>query len=172
MSHFNAKTLSFYGIAIGTVVVLFNVVSAYGNANLKAPHPIGDQYRINAQNLPGCLKSDALMLDIKQSGIYLVGSLLPAKTDAQTATIAEEKPSLHGRLNNQKLSLEGEIPWIASCHNSAGQADASRSPLSVKIQGVVNGETLSGQFALSSTSTAVEFTSRREAQKEQQGSAH
>lgn len=71
-----------------------------------------------------------------------------------------------------RLNLEGEIPSIASCNNSAGQADASRRPLSVKIQGVVNGETLSGQIALSSTPTAAEFTSRREAQKEEQGSAH
>lgn len=172
MSHFNAKTLSFYGIAISSVVVLFNVVSAYGNANLKAPRFMGGGYRIDAQNLPGCLKSDTLVLDIKQSGIYLVGSLLPAKTDARTATIADEKPSLHGRLNNQQLNLEGEIPWITSCNNSAGQADASRRPLSVKIQGVVNEETLTGQIALSSTSTAAEFTSRREAQKEEQGSAH
>lgn len=170
MSHFNLKTLSFYGIAITSVVVLFRVVSAYGNANLKAPPPIGGQYRIDAQNLPGCLKSDALMLNVQQSGIYLVGFLLPAKTDVRTATVAEEKPSLSGRLSNQQLSLQGAIPWISSCNNE--QADASKGSLSVKIQGVVNGETLTGQIALSSIPTAAEFTARREAPTEQPGKEH
>jgi hypothetical protein len=37
MSHFNAKTLSFYGIAIGSVLLLFKTVSAYGETKLKAP---------------------------------------------------------------------------------------------------------------------------------------
>jgi hypothetical protein len=106
MSHFNLKSIAFYGIAISSVVVLFRIVSTYGEANLKAPPSIGGSYQINAQNLPECLKSDALVLNIKQSGIYLNGSLLPAKTDVQTATIAEEKPSLNGRLDNQQLSLQ------------------------------------------------------------------
>ena len=91
MSHFNLKSLAFYGIAISSVVVLFKVVTAYGETNLKAPPPIGGPYRISAQNLPGCLKADTLVLNIKQSGIYLFGSLLPAKTTAQIETVAEEQ---------------------------------------------------------------------------------
>jgi hypothetical protein len=172
MSHFNVKTLSFYGLAIIAVVVLFNVVSAYGNANLKAPAPIGGQYRINAQNLPGCLKSEDLVLDIKQSGIYLVGSLLPAKTDVRTATIANEKPSLHGRLSNQQLSLDGGLPWITGCNNSAEPANVSKGPLSVKIQGSVNNKALSGQMALSSIPTTAEFTAQRQEPTEKQGQEH
>ncbi len=165
MSHFSLKSLSFYGIAITSVVVLFQAVSAYGNANLKAPPPIGGPYRIDAQNLPGCLKSEALVLNIQQSGIYLVGSLLPGKTDAQTAIIAEEKPSLTGQLSNQNLSLEGSIPWITNC-NAAGQANASQGSPSLKVQGLVNKKTLTGQISLSSIPTPAEFTAQREAQTE------
>jgi hypothetical protein len=169
MSHFNLKSLAFYGVAIGSVVLLFRVVSVYGEANLKAPPAVGGSYRISAQNLPGCLKSDTLVLDIKQSGTYLFGSLLPGKTDAKTATMAEEKPSLTGRLSTQQLSIEGPIPWVSSCNKPVAQADGSGGTISVKIQGVINEETLDGQIALSSTPTAAEFTAQREAPVEQAG---
>lgn len=64
-------------MAISSVVVLFKVVTAYGETNLKAPPAIGGPYRISTQNLPGCLKANRLVLNIKQSSIYLFGSLLP-----------------------------------------------------------------------------------------------
>ncbi|HEY9636217.1 MAG TPA: hypothetical protein V6D14_22615 [Coleofasciculaceae cyanobacterium] len=172
MSHFSLKTLTFYGVAIGSVVILFRVVSAYGETSLKAPPPIGGSYRISAQNLPECLKSDTLVLNINQSGVYLFGSLLPGKADTQIATVAEEKPSLTGRLsNNQQLSLSGPAPWVTSC-NAPKQADTSEGTISVKIQGVVKGETLAGQIRLSSTSAPAEFTAQREAPVEQAGNKH
>lgn len=167
MSHFSLKSLTFYGVAIGSVVVLFKVVSAYGEANLKAPPPVGGVYRISAENLPGCLKSNTLVLNIQQSGTYLFGSLLPAKTDAKTTTVAGEKPSLTGRLSDRQLNVSGSVPWVKSCNNSDGQADASGGTLSVRVQGIVTGENLSGQISLSSTPVPTEFTAQREAIVEQ-----
>lgn len=168
MRHFNWKSLAFYGGAIAVVIVLFKAVTAYGNANLKAPLAIGGDYRLDAQTLPGCLKSDALLLHIQQSGIYLNGSLRSADGNTQLATAAQEKPSLTGQMNVDQLNLVGSVPFVRSCKNVAQQSDASPHPLSVKIQGVVNGETLTGQIALSSVPTAAEFTAQREAQKEKQ----
>lgn len=165
MSHFNLKSLTFYGVAISSVVILFKVVTAYGEANLKAPLAIGGSYRINAQTLPGCLKSDALVLTIKQSGIYLNGSLLPAKSNPQLEKIAEEKPSLTGQLNYPQLNLSGSIPLVSSCNRSS-------NPDWVQIRGVVNGETLVGQIALNSTPMAVEFTAEHEKLVEQQENPH
>jgi hypothetical protein len=172
MSHFNLKSLAFYGTAIAAVVILFRVVSAYGEANLKAPPPVGEHYRINAQNLPGCLKSDALLLNIKQSGIYLNGSLLPANSSTQVETIAEEKPSLSGQLSYPQLSLSGSVPWVTNCNNAGGQANGSKDTISVKIQGVVQGETIRGQITLNSVPTAAEFTAQREAPTKQPGKEH
>lgn len=172
MSHFNLKSFAFYGIAISSVVVLFKVVTAYGETNLKAPPPIGGSYRISAQNLPGCLKADTLVLNIKQSGIYLFGSLLPAKTTVQIETVAEEKPSLTGRMSNQQLIVEGPIPWVSSCNNPVAQADNSGGSSRVKIQGVVKGETLTGQIILNSTPQAAEFTAQREVPMEQPENKH
>lgn len=172
MSHFNLKSLAFYGVAIGSVVVLFKVVTAYGETRLKAPPPIGGAYRISAQNLPGCLQSDELVLDIQQSGIYLFGSLLPTTINEKAATVAEEKPSLTGNFQNQQLHLEGSIPWISGCNASVKQANGAAGSNWVKIQGVVKGETLVGQIALSSTPTATEFTAQREARAEQSRSKH
>ncbi len=172
MSHFNLKSLTFYGGAIGVVVVLFNVVTAYGKTNLKAPPNIDGRYRLSAQNLPGCLQSDALVLNIKQSGIYLNGSLLPAQTNTHIETLAQEKPSLNGEFKSPNLSVSGSVPWVSSCKNATGEAEASGHPLSVNIQGVVQGETLTGQITLSSMPSAAEFTAQRETPVEQPGKEH
>jgi hypothetical protein len=111
-SHFNLKTLSFYGVAIGSVVILFNVVSAYGEANIKAPPAINGNYRLKAKNLPKCVNSEDLILHIQQSGIYLNGSLLPENNNSHAQTSAEEKPSLNGQLQNQQVQLLGSAHFL------------------------------------------------------------
>ncbi|HCF30241.1 MAG TPA: hypothetical protein DEV81_24275, partial [Cyanobacteria bacterium UBA11049] len=69
-NHFNFKSLAFYGIAIASVLILFKIVTAYGEKNLKAPVPIEGRYRLNlAQNIPICPQESNLVLDIQQSGI-------------------------------------------------------------------------------------------------------
>lgn len=168
MSHFNWKSLSFYGAAIVAVVLLFRGVTAYGKANLNAPPKIDGRYRLSAQNLPDCLKSNTLLLNIQQSGVYLNGSLLPEGNNAQLETRAQEKPSLTGRFIHPQVSLMGSVPLLSNCRTLTQQANASGHPLWVKIQGVVQGETLTGKISLSSTPTAAEFTAQREAQKEKQ----
>lgn len=76
MSHFNAKTLSFYGIAISSVLLLFKIVSTYGETKLKAAPNINGTYELaKAENLPQCLQNRQLVLNIEQSGIYLFGNL-------------------------------------------------------------------------------------------------
>ena len=157
MNHFKVKSLTFYGISIVSVVIIFNVVAAYGE-KIKAAPPIGGDYRIESENLPECLKSEALVLNIKQSGVYLFGSLFPANSTEQTITIAEEKPSLSGRFEQGQVSLNGEIPLISQCNN--GQ---------IKIQGKLDGETLSGKIGVSSNPGETDFTAKREKPKEQPG---
>lgn len=161
MSHFSLKSLAFYGVAIGSVVLLFNGVSRYGETRLKAPPKVEGRYRISAQNLPGCLKSDALVLNIQQSGIYLFGSLFPANFSEQQVTIAEEKPSLAGLSNSQQLTLEGSATELASCNNSATSTPTESANL-VKIEGQVTNATFNGKISHSSLPEAVEFTAQRE----------
>jgi hypothetical protein len=149
-SHFNLKTLSFYGVAIGSVVILFNVVSAYGEANIKAPPVINGNYRLKAKNLPECVNSEDLILNIQQSGIYLNGSLLPANNDSHVQTIAEEKPSLNGQLQKNKVQLLGSAPFLNNCNNPT-----------VQMQGTVNGNKLQGNFTLSPNSEKIEFIAEK-----------
>lgn len=168
MGHFNFKSLAFYGVAIGSVLLLFEVVTAYGEANLKASAPIDGRYRLTlAQNLPSCLKSDALVLTIQQSGIYLNGSLLPAQTNAQMPTSAQNKPSLTGQTGNQQLSLSGTVPSSTFCNNPDSQALAIARPKdnpfsSVRIQSRVEGEKLEGKMTGSGIPEAIGFTAQRE----------
>ncbi len=94
-------------------------------------------------------------------------SILVPKTDAKTTTVTGEKPSLTGRLSDRQLNVSGSVPWVKSCNNSDGQADASGGTLSVRVQGIVTGENLSGQISLSSIPVPTEFTAQREAMVEQ-----
>jgi len=68
MSHFNFKSLTFYGIAITSVLALFKVVTAYGESNLNASTSINGRYRLSYTQ-PNCRQANALLLTIEQSGI-------------------------------------------------------------------------------------------------------
>lgn len=154
MNHFKIQSLMFYGIAIGSVLILFKVVSAYGETNLKAPTSIDGFYRLTlAQNyLPNCPKSSNLILDIQQSGIYLNGSLLPASSNAQQARSGEKRPFLTGKMSNQQLSLAGTVPRSTLCNNQSQQ---------VSIQSLVDKENLLGKLTLNTIPTEFKFTAQR-----------
>ncbi|MCL1467236.1 hypothetical protein, partial [Argonema galeatum] len=162
MSHFNFKSLAFYGTAIASVVLLFKVVTDYGQ-NLKAPLPIDGRYRITAQNLPECLQSDDLVLSIQQSGIYLNGSLLAVSKNVEmpnsaSETIIHQKPFLVGRWKNQQLTLSGSVNKLSSCNNK----------VNLSIQANINQETLNGEMTLNSTPQPIKFTAQRESNEQQQ----
>jgi hypothetical protein len=163
MSHFNLKSLIFYGVAIGSVALLFKNVSAFGESNLKAPASINGRYAIVAKNFPGCLKTDLLFLDIQQSGIYLNGALLTANKTAKSKLNAVKKPSIAGKLNKQNLFMSGAIPQLNSCQNQ-----------SLTIQGQIEKTTLKGEIIISSVPKAVKFTAKKEAsaQSEKPSESH
>lgn len=162
MKHFNFKSLGFYGAAIIGVVVLFEAVTTYGEANLKAPASIDGRYRLSyTQNLPNCAKSDTPVLTIEQSGIYLNGFLLPANSDTQKGKGGKQKPSLTGQFSNQQLSLIGTVPSSTLCNKPVSQAESTSS--SVMIQSRVEGENLEGKITLSGIAESIGFTAQREA---------
>ena len=110
----NWKSLSFYGVAIGSVLMLFKVVTAYGESNLKASPAIGDRYRLTVDpKFTQLRKPEGLMLNIQQSGVYINGYLSLANTNAKVSTATAPKPTLIGRLSNQKLNLSGKISKIS-----------------------------------------------------------
>ena len=106
MSHFSAKSLTFYGVAITSVLVLFKVVSAYGETNLKAASDIGGTYKITrSQNFPDCLAEQKLNLTVEQSGIYLFGHLaLQSESNKENKT---EFP-LSGDFKNEEIIMSGK----------------------------------------------------------------
>ena len=161
MRQFNFKSFTFYAVAIGSVVVLFKVVTAYGET-LKAPPPIAGRYRVISESLPPCLQSSDLLLNIQQSGVYLNGSLLALaqNPDGQKASSSnlEEKPSLSGRWHNQKLGLSGLSDKLASCEKE----------MNVTLAGEVNGDTISGEITIDSAANAVNFTAQKEVNQQEE----
>lgn len=162
MSHFNLKSLTFYGVAITLVLGLFKVVSAYGESNLQAAPAIGGTYRFHGESLANCLQSQNLVLEIQQSGIYLSGLLLPEKANNSTAIYREKKPSLFGKWHNQGFTLSGSIPVLAACNHDPNQP--------VTIEATWEQDTLTGQIKLNSRQ--LDFMAKREITNQSTNQAH
>ncbi len=159
-SHFNVKSLSFYAIAIGSVLLLFNVVTAYGEKNLKAPQTIGGRYRLTfSQPLPGCSQVAPLMLQLDQSGTYINAALLkPVAQAGQSSMSAEEKLRLTGLFNNQQINLNGEVANSVLCGFSQESGDKA-----IAINSRIDGENLTGEIAVNGESAKTPFTAKKAA---------
>ncbi|OUL21182.1 hypothetical protein BV372_32020 [Nostoc sp. T09] len=173
MNHFNLKSLAFYGIAIGSVLLLFKTVSAYGETNLKAPPAINNRYRLTlADDIPNCEKPDALILNLQQSGIYFNASFLPANTDAEIATSNPKNDSLSGILRNKELSLSGKIDRSLLC-NIASTQNALVHLATMQMQLVEQGN-FTGQLTLRGSTRNFRFTAvpQKAQEKSQQLKKH
>lgn len=149
MNHLSLKSLIFYGAAISSVLVLFNIVTAYGESKLKALPNISGNYSISSQNLPDCLKSDNLSLHIEQSGIYLLGTL-----SVSSPNTPQSKVTLDGKLNDQQLSISGQTKQLAKCKPS----QTSNNTHLLKIEGEQQGQNFSGKIIGTALSTEANFT--------------
>jgi hypothetical protein len=174
MHHFNLKSLTFYGVAISSVLLLFKVVTAYGESNLKAPPAINSRYGlVFNEKLPICEKSEVLLLNIQQSGIYLNAFLLPVSSNTKTSKLSETTSSLTGRLQNRQLSLSGKAPRYILCNlpgsqtrANISQKDNSSSPVKIQIQ-LTDKEDLRGEINVSDTSKAIGLTAIPQKENEQ-----
>jgi hypothetical protein len=104
MNHFSTRSIALYILAIGSAVGFFQIVTAYGEANIKAPIAVTGDYLISAPSLAGCLQQKQLLLRLQQSGIYLNASLASDRSDLTS------RPTLSGRLSASKLDLSGNVP--------------------------------------------------------------
>ncbi|MBD2580040.1 hypothetical protein [Oscillatoria sp. FACHB-1406] len=159
MSHFNGKSLAFYGIAIGSVVVLFNAVTAYGETHLTAPPSLGGRYRLQIENLPNCLQKEPKILLVEQSGVYLHGLLLAEQGNLSPEALAEEKPTLSGKWQGKELQLSGAAPLVGSC-------DA------VTLKATLQGKNLNGTVRFGSSADAIAFASEKETVKPKAAQGH
>ncbi len=159
-NHFNAKSLSFYAVAIGSVLLLFNVVTAYGENNLTAPKTIGGSYRLSFTNsLPGCLQIAPLVLQLDQSGTYVNAAVLkPVAKDAQSSMSAEEKLTLTGLFKNQQLFLTGKVPRSVLCNQPQASGESA-----IALTSRIEGENLAGSIALNGEPLKTPFTAQKEA---------
>lgn len=161
MSHFSSKSLTLYGVAITTVVVVFNIVSAYGESNLKAPPAIKGLYRLETGNLPACLQADGLVLMLEQSGIYLRGQILPQSAVNSPESLGEETPSLNGQWNNQQINLSGSLSQFKDCQKEQ-----------VSLKASWQNKTLTGQLNFKILNEVVKFTGQQEQVKKTSTQTH
>ncbi|GBE91794.1 hypothetical protein [Nostoc cycadae] len=161
MNHLNVKSLTFYGVAIGSVLLLFKTVTAYGENNLKAPSVVDGRYLITlASNLSKCATADSLVLNIQQSGIYLNASLLPVSSYADT-----EKPlSLTGILQKEQISFSGKVAPEILCRHPNSQLDTSKS-LTMQMQ-LIDQDKMTGQLTVNGIPQTLRFTATKQLTQE------
>jgi hypothetical protein len=152
MNVFSAKSIGLYALAIASAIGFFNLVTSYGEANIKAPKPMAGTYEIVSENLPGCLQHKTLLFNIKQSGIYLnanlttLDGLKPAAASApqdRSTPTTDSRPTFSGRLQGQQLDLSGLVPTTICPIPSELRLSGS-----VARSGDRNGQKLLGQLWL------------------------
>ena len=146
-----SKHLLFYVGVIGIVLVLFQGVTAYGEANLKAPPNLNGRY-LSTSPPPGCPEGDRLVLTLQQSGIYVNGFMtLESVKDSQNAqsgdATSEEKPSLTGLWKPEQLSLSGQTNALKTC--AVGSLPGVTGA-AIALQGQVTNTTFTGQLSYES----------------------
>ncbi|MCU0533119.1 MAG: hypothetical protein MUD14_04385 [Hydrococcus sp. Prado102] len=142
--HFNLKSLKLYGIMIGSVLVLFKAVTAYGETRLRAPLLVAGNYQIDLQSLPECLGTGNINLNLEQSGIYLFGNLL----------IKEQKIVLDGKFHDGRIFLSGQTNQIAECEISE-EPNAKRD---IQIEGRTQDRKFLGEIKWNSSPQGIQFT--------------
>lgn len=160
MNDFNLKFFTISGMAIATALVLFKTVTAYGENHLRATPLINTNYHLQLnQDLPNCQKPNILVLNIQQSGIYINGSISPIKNSAET------KNPFHitGKLNNQKLTLSGNINTAIFCQNSQLQKSQIQ-PITIQMSPLTQ-ESIPGQIIINNISQTIDFTALAQTNK-------
>ncbi|WP_404789521.1 hypothetical protein [Altericista sp. CCNU0014] len=166
MNHFQPKTLAFYGGAIASVVGLFGLVTAYGEANLKTAQSIGGDYLLELPTSTNCDRRELVALSVQQSGVYVAASMVNQTLKRSPATF--QPLTLNGQWQNGQLILTGNVPTKMLCINSK-----ERAPMTVKLEGAIASHqksaphstsnqpvTLTGTLSLNQTTTP--FTAKRE----------
>lgn len=108
--------LIFYAVAVSSVLGLFRLTSAYGEANLNAPRNISGRY-LTESAPPGCPPDLRLALTVQQSGTYLNGALSLEPPQAAVSEASPLPPSqftLNGRWQ-QQVQLAGSTTAFADC---------------------------------------------------------
>ncbi|MBD2107554.1 hypothetical protein [Nodosilinea sp. FACHB-13] len=150
MSHFDRKSLIFYGVAISSVVTLFSVVSRYGTTHLKAPTAIGGNYQLQIEPNEQCSEPPALELRLQQSGVFVNGALAAASSEAKPAEVGGEPFNLDGRWRSPNLDLVGRSPAMTVCGQPVER---------VAIAGTHEGDSFSGQLTFAGLPAPLTFES-------------
>jgi hypothetical protein len=165
MSHFNLKSLTFYSVMIGSVLVLFNIVSVYGESSLKAPPNIAGNYLLENENLPDCLKSEKLSLAIAQSGIYLTGRLTTQNQTIKLNGLLDNASSDPAFRRSQPFSLAGKTDKLGNCPQPADNSSSE-----IQLQTQFQHKTLVGQMQWSNLK--LNFTGTHQSLPDKEESTH
>jgi hypothetical protein len=176
MSHFSKKSFIFYGVAIGSVIALFSVVTAYGESHLTVAAPIYGKYQLRVSPQADCPNPEILDLAVQQSGVYVTATLQPesaannpaannpaANNPAanHSAPLKGPEPSaLSGLWQRERLRLEGQGLEICPIATGAGTA-ADSQPVPLRIEAQLSQGQLTGSIVSDSVDRKLTFVGER-----------
>jgi hypothetical protein len=155
MSHFNKKSLIFYAVAIGSVITLFSIVTAYGEANLKTAKSVAGTYRLQIKPQSGCSTPPKLDLTLEQSGVYVTATL---RSEAQSAS--KNQAALSGRWRSPRLDLIGQGSLPDLCLSSSKISSRPRN-VQIQLDGQVTDAQVTGQIKLGNNSQTLAFSGQK-----------
>jgi hypothetical protein len=161
MSHFNVKNISFYGVAISSVLILFKVVSNYGEAKLNAAANINGRYQFApVVNLPDCLQGKQLNLKIEQSGIYLFGQLDVVVPSGETPGVDDASRAVRASTKVAEIPLSGDFKDNQVIMSGKSQLEGCDARLQLALQGKREQQNLVGQIKDSVAQTEGSFVAK------------
>ncbi|MFM2313297.1 MAG: hypothetical protein RLZZ04_2573 [Cyanobacteriota bacterium] len=174
MSHFSAKTLSFYGIAIGSVLLLFKTVSTYGETKLNAAPNINGIYQFAPiANLPDCLQGKKLNLQIDQSGVYLFGHLEVASPGVSPGVYDDRAVQPEAASAKVvEIPLSGDFKDNQVIMSGKGKMAGCDAGLQLAIQGQREQQNLVGQIKDTAAQTEGAFVAKYQEPKAEAVEGH
>jgi hypothetical protein len=157
------KSIALYGVAIASVVILFKVVTSYGEANLQARPNINGKYLMLGTKLPQCFQEKPVVLTIQQSGVYLNANLSNVETKT-TSSLKEQLP-LKGKWQTENLELLGFIPARQICEKLSPTFSNNQQVLvSIKAKFLNNkseqSNQINGQVTIDKLGNNLDFTTQ------------
>ena len=143
----NVRHILFYIVATASVVTLFNLVTAYALANLKAPLRISGVYEIEAKSFSPCLKEDSVLLKIQQSGLYLNALIVPISQEKRLSS--DETFPLIGHFDAANMTIKGNLSELKGCPSADAQGQVIIKATAIKgqkIDGVITSGSLTVPF--------------------------
>ena len=142
------KFFLFYFLSFLGAILLFNLITTYGETRIEAAPKIGGDYSLNTNT--SCLQDKKLTLNLDQSGLYLFADLMFQNQKEinllMSGTMAHDKISLSANDTSKIKQILINCPQISATGGS------------LSLQGTLENNNISGTITVKGQESGINFT--------------